>query len=155
MSMRRNRNAKIIATLGPASSSRDVIRRLFEEGADVFRLNFSHGTQENHARRYRIIRELERETGRPIGVPFRLDLDAAAGDERRVSVPHPEVFEALAPGLQLLFDDGKVRLTVETCSPRYAQTRVVVGGPMSDRKGLSVVGAVVLPLSALRPIVRT
>jgi pyruvate kinase len=87
MSMRRNRNAKIIATLGPASSSRDVIRRLFEEGADVFRLNFSHGTQENHARRYRIIRELERETGRPIGVPFRLDLDAAAGDERRVSVP--------------------------------------------------------------------
>jgi pyruvate kinase len=175
MSMRRQRSAKIVATLGPASSSPDVIRRLFEEGADVFRLNFSHGTHEDHARRYRFIRELERETGRPIGVlvdlqgpklrvgtfaagrinltagaSFRLDLDAAAGDENRVSVPHPEVFEALAPGVQLLLDDGKVRLAVETCGPRHAETRVVAGGALSDRKGLSVVGAV-LALSALTP----
>jgi pyruvate kinase len=173
--MRRQRNAKIVATLGPASSSPDVIRQLFEEGADVFRLNFSHGTHEDHAQRYRVIRELEHKTGRPIGVlvdlqgpklrvgafaagrvnltvgaPFRLDLEPATGDERRVSVPHPEVFEALAPGVQLLLNDGKIQLAVETCGSRHVETRVVVGGPLSDRKGLSVVGAV-LPLSALAP----
>jgi pyruvate kinase len=172
--MRRQRNAKIVATLGPASSSPEVIRRLFEAGADVFRLNFSHGTHEDHQRSYRIIRELEQSTGRPIGVlvdlqgpklrvgpfaggrvrletgsSFNLDLDAdAPGDERRVSLPHPEIFQALSPGVELLLDDGKVRLVVEACGPTSAETRVVTGGSLSDRKGVSVVGAV-LPVSAL------
>jgi pyruvate kinase len=171
--MRRQRNAKILATLGPASSSLEVIRSLFEAGADVFRLNFSHGTHEDHKRRYDLIRQVERETGRPIGVlvdlqgpklrvgafengritlrtgeTFGLDLDRGPGTQERVSMPHPEVFQALAPGVELLLDDGKVRLLVENSGEDHAQTRVVVGGPLSDRKGVSVVGAV-LPLSAL------
>src|SRR3954466_4300497 len=174
MNMRRQRSAKIVATLGPSSSSPEAIRKLFEAGADVFRLNFSHGTHDDHKERYRIIRALEQETGRPVGVladlqgpklrvgtfatgrvelateaSFSLDLDTQAlGDETRVSLPHPEVFEALSPGVELLLDDGKIRLSVETSGPNSAQTRVVTGGPLSDRKGVSVVGAV-LPLSAL------
>jgi pyruvate kinase len=174
MSMRRQRNAKIVATLGPSSSSPESIRKLFEAGADVFRLNFSHGTHEDHQQRYRLIRELEQETGRPVGVlvdlqgpklrvgtfatgrvelatgaSFRLDLDARdPGDKTRVSLPHPEVFQALSPGVELLLDDGKIRLSVEASGPDSAQTRVITGGPLSDRKGVSVVGAI-LPVSAL------
>src|SRR5215207_2214797 len=172
--MRRQRNAKIVATLGPSSSSPDAIRRLFEAGADVFRLNFSHGTHEDHAQRYTIIRDLERETERPIGVlvdlqgpklrvgtfaagrvdlatgaSFRLDLNSdTPGDDTRVSLPHPEVFQALSPGVELLLDDGKIHLCVEESGPDFAQTRVVTGGPLSDRKGVSVVCAI-LPVSAL------
>jgi pyruvate kinase len=165
--------AKIVATLGPASSSPDVIRALFTAGADVFRLNFSHGSHEEHAQRYAVIRELEQATGRPIGVladlqgpklrigrladgPLRLeegervrfDLDPAPGSRERVPLPHPEVFAALAPGVQLLVDDGKIRLEVEEASAERATARVVVAGPLSERKGVSVVGAV-LPVSAL------
>ena len=172
--MRRQRHAKIVATLGPASSDPASVRALFEAGADVFRLNFSHGTHEDHRRRHETIRALERETGRPIGIladlqgpklrvaafdqgqvelpqgaAFALDLDVATpGDARRVAMPHPEVFEALSPGVELLLDDGKLRLRVEACGPGRAETRVVTGGVLSDRKGVSVVGAV-LPLSAL------
>jgi pyruvate kinase len=171
--MRRHRNAKIVATLGPASSSAEVIRDLHAAGADVFRLNFSHGTHDDHKQRFNIIRQLERETGRPIGVlmdlqgpklrvgtfgagrillkkgeRFGLDLDGGPGDQTRVSMPHPEVFAALSPGVELLLDDGKVRLVVEKASPREAVTRVAVEGYLSDRKGVSVVGAI-LPLSAL------
>jgi pyruvate kinase len=173
--MRRHRNAKIVATLGPASSSREMIRSLFEAGADVFRLNFSHGAHEDHKKCYDLIRAIERDAGRPIGVlvdlqgpklrvgtfaagrvllttgaAFGLDLDGGPGDKLRVSLPHPEIFQALSPGVQLLLDDGKVRLEVESCGPGQARTRVVVGGVLSDRKGVSVVGAV-LPLSALTP----
>jgi len=138
--MRRHRNAKIIATLGPASSSPEIVRRLFDAGADVFRLNFSHGTHEDHKKRYDIIRSIEKEVGRPIGVlvdlqgpklrvgafaagrvilkagtKFDLDLDGGPGDSERVSLPHPKIFQALSPGVQLLLDDGKVRLEVESC----------------------------------------
>jgi pyruvate kinase len=175
MNMRRHRNAKIVATLGPASSTREIIRSLFEAGADVFRLNFSHGTHEDHRNRYDIIRAVEKETGRPIGVladlqgpklrlgtfangrtqlatgdKFDLDLQGGSGTQQRVSLPHPEIFQALAPGVQLLLDDGKVRLEVEVSDGEHARTRVVVGGSLSDRKGVSVVGAV-LPLSPLTP----
>jgi pyruvate kinase len=171
--MRRNRNAKILATLGPTSSSPEVIRALFEAGADVFRLNFSHGTHADHRARYDAIRAVEREAGRPIGVladlqgpklrvgiftqgrvtlepgrPFRLDLDMAPGDERRVPLPHPEIFQALCPGAELLLDDGKIRLAVERCGTDFAETVVATGGPLSDRKGMNVPG-VMLPLSAL------
>jgi len=175
MNMRRHRNAKIVATLGPASSTREIIRSLFEAGADVFRLNFSHGTHEDHRKRYDIIRAVEKETGRPIGVladlqgpklrlgtfangrtqlatgdKFDLDLQGGSGTQQRVSLPHPEIFQALAPGVQLLLDDGKVRLEVDVSDGEHARTRVVVGGSLSDRKGVSVVGAV-LPLSPLTP----
>ena len=171
--MKRNRKAKIVATLGPASSTPDAIRALFNAGADVFRFNFSHGAHEDHQRRYDIVREVERETGRPIalladlqgpklrlgtfaegkvalptGGAFRLDGDPSPGDASRVGIPHPEVFAALKPGVQLLLDDGKIRLLVEACGAGAADTRIVAGGALSDRKGVSVVGAV-LPLSAL------
>jgi pyruvate kinase len=171
--MRRTRNAKIVATLGPASSSEDMVRRLFLAGVDVFRLNFSHGNADDHAARFRTLRALERETGRPIGIladlqgpklrvgtfaagaatlvegeTFRLDLDPAPGDDRRASLPHPEIFAALAPGTELLLDDGKLRVVVERCGPDFAETRVAVGGKLSERKGVNVPG-VVLPIGAL------
>ena len=171
--MRRHRNAKIVATLGPTSSTQEIIQSLFEAGADVFRLNFSHGTHEDHRKRYDIIRAVEKEMGRPIGVladlqgpklrlgtfadgraqlragdKFQLDLHGGPGTQQRVSLPHAEIFQALSPGVQLLLDDGKVRLQVEAADGEHARTRVVVGGSLSDRKGVSVVGAV-LPLSPL------
>jgi pyruvate kinase len=171
--LRRLRQAKIVATLGPASSELSSIRTLFHAGADVFRLNFSHGTQVQHQERLELIRRVERETGRPIGVlldlqgpklrigtfaggpirleagaAFRLDLDPSAGDGARVGLPHPEIFAALKPGTDLLVDDGKIRLRVEQCGPDFAATRVVTGGPLSERKGVNVPD-VLLPISAL------
>ncbi len=171
--MRRTRNAKILATLGPASSDKKMIRQLFEAGADVFRLNFSHGTHEDHRERLSIIREVEREVGRPIGVlmdlqgpklrvgkmrggavelktgqTFRLDLDQAEGDESRAPLPHPEILGALHPGAELLLDDGKLRLQVTECSPDHAVTKVEVGGTLKNQKGVNVPG-VALPISAL------
>ena len=172
--MRRHRHAKIIATLGPASDDAQTIAAMFEAGADVFRLNFSHGSQQDHAARLRIVRELEQRFGRPVGVlldlqgpklrigrfadgpvplvpgePFRLDLDSAApGNAQRVAMPHPEVFAVLRPGMTLLLDDGRIRLVVEDCGPDFAVTRVAVGGRLSERKGVNIPDAV-LPLSAL------
>ena len=131
--MRRDRRAKIIATLGPASSTPAQIRALAEAGADVFRLNFSHGTQEEQRQRYDAIRKLELELHRPLGIlmdlqgpklrvgtlkggavtleagqEFRLDLDPAEGDETRATLPHPEIFAAVEAGHRLLIDDGKL-----------------------------------------------
>src|SRR5882757_6709980 len=122
MNLRRSRNAKIVATLGPASSDRETVHRLFFAGVDVFRLNFSHGTADDHRARFAILRELEGETGRPIGIladlqgpklrvgtfaqgpvnlaqgqAFRLDLDATPGDLERAGLPHPEIFAVLTP----------------------------------------------------------
>lgn len=171
--MRRTRNAKIVATLGPASSDKDVVRGLFMAGVDVFRLNFSHGSADDHRARFAVLRELEQETGRPIGIladlqgpklrvgvfadgpvmlvegqPFRLDLDEAPGNAQRARLPHPEIFAALVPGAELLLDDGKLRLEVVSCGPDFAETRVMVGGKLSERKGVNVPG-VVLPITAL------
>ena len=171
--MRRQRSAKIVATLGPSSSTPDQIRALFEAGVDVFRLNFSHGTHDDHRARFTAIRRVETATGRPIGILadlqgpklrlgtfaegpielatgalFHLDLDRQAGDESRAPLPHPEIFEALRPGTELLLDDGRVRLQVETCGTGFADTRCLVGGTLSDRKGVNVPNAV-LPLSAI------
>jgi pyruvate kinase len=171
--MRRLRNAKIVATLGPASSSREMIGALFEAGVDVFRLNFSHGVQGDHRERVEIIRQVEKQMGRPIGIMadlqgpklrlgtfakgpvtlatggrFRLDLDKAPGNGKRAPLPHPEIFQAMSVGTELLLDDGKVRLRVDTCGDDFAETEVMVGGTLSDRKGVNVPNAV-LPLSAL------
>ena len=172
--MHRKRNAKIVATLGPASADRATIQALFEAGADVFRLNFSHGTHADHKLRLDTIREIEREAGRPIGVlldlqgpklrlgtfangpvvlkegdRFRLDLNREKpGDQSRAPMPHPEIFSALEVGTDLLVDDGRVCLRVESFGPDFAETRVMAGGAVSDRKGVNVPG-VVLPLSAL------
>jgi pyruvate kinase len=171
--MRRQRNAKIVATLGPASSSEEIIEALFTAGVDVFRLNFSHGDHDDHKRRVEILRDIERRSGRPIGIladlqgpklrlgrfadgrvraatgaRFRLDLDPTPGDGYRAPVPHPEIFAALTRGTELLIDDGKVRLRVEEASPEHAETIVVTGGTLSDRKGINLPNAV-LPLSPL------
>jgi len=171
--MRRLRKAKIVATLGPATSTPQAIRALFEAGVDVFRLNFSHGLHEGHRACFDLIRQIETACGRPIGVmmdlqgpklrvgkidggeatlkagaPFRLDMDSAPGDAKRAPLPHPEIFKAIAPGTDLLIDDGRLRLRVERCGDDFAETTVVTGGRLSDRKGVNVPGAV-LPISAL------
>jgi pyruvate kinase len=171
--LRRQRSVKIVATLGPASNSRDMIRKLYLAGADVFRLNMSHGTQDEIAWRHTQIRAVEAELNRPIGIladlqgpklrcgvfankseileegqAFRFDLDEEEGDATRVSLPHPEIFEALEVGSTLLVNDGKIQLRVTDCSPRHADTEVVVGGEISNRKGVNVPD-VVLPLAAL------
>lgn len=171
--MPRRRQTKIVATLGPATSSEAEIAALVAAGADVFRFNFSHGTCEEHAARLATVRKIARDLGRPIGVfadlqgpklrlghfadgaikirpgdRLRLDLDTAPGDSQRVNLPHPEIFEALKPGANLLLDDGKVRLTVEACGADFAETKVAVGSELSDHKGVNVPD-VSLAISAL------
>ena len=171
--IRRQRNVKIVATLGPASDTFEMIRSLFVAGADVFRLNMSHGTHDDIARRHALIRQVEADVGRPIGIladlqgpklrcgtfaagsamlaegaAFRFDLDPTEGDATRVCLPHPEIFAALEVGSTLLVNDGKIRLKVTECSPKHAVTEVVVGGEISNRKGVNVPD-VVLPLAAL------
>ncbi|MBS0561520.1 MAG: pyruvate kinase [Proteobacteria bacterium] len=171
--LRRRRRTKILATLGPASATPEVLARLFHGGADVFRLNFSHGSHDDHRERIRMIRELEEKSGRPIGIladvqgpklrvgrfgggrvflqtgkPFRLDLNATPGDSERVNLPHPEIIEAASIGATLLLDDGKLRLRVVRKRADALETEVVVGGPLSDRKGVNVPD-VVLPIPAL------
>jgi pyruvate kinase len=172
--MYRSRNAKIIATLGPSSSTRARIEQLVKAGADVFRLNFSHGSHEDHQDRYDAIRDVEKELNKPIGIMmdlqgpklrlgtfkdgsvllgagrrFRLDLNTELpGDVTRAPMPHPEIFAVLEAGMTLLLDDGKMRLKVLECGEDFAETEVMVDGTLSDRKGVNVPDAV-LPLSAL------
>lgn len=171
--MRRQRKAKIVATLGPASSDIAVIRQLFDAGADVFRLNFSHGTHEDHRARYDAVRQVEAETGRPIAVladlqgpklrigtfavgkvavkagdTFVLDSDPTPGDATRVYLPHPELFRAASAGQSLLIDDGKVRLNIVAVASGSITTRVANNGTLSDRKGVNVPDAVI-PIPAL------
>jgi pyruvate kinase len=172
-SLRRQRKVKIVATLGPASDSVEMIRALFVAGADVFRLNMSHGTHEDIARRHARVRAVEAELGRPIGIladlqgpklrvgtfarghatlaegaAFRLDLDLAEGDATRVNLPYPEILEALKPGSTLLVNDGKIRLRVTDRSASHADSVVEVGGEISNRKGVNVPD-VILPLTAV------
>ncbi|HXP95508.1 MAG TPA: pyruvate kinase [Telmatospirillum sp.] len=172
---RRLRKAKIIATLGPASSTAEAIEGLFTAGADVFRFNFSHGTHADHQARYDIVRAVEKKVGRPIGVladlqgpklrvgkfendkivlktgaTFRLDLDPTPGNEKRAPLLHPEVFAALTADTDLLLDDGKLRLRVGKHGADFAETTVITGGELSNHKGLNVPN-VVLPISPLTP----
>jgi pyruvate kinase len=171
--LRRRRRTKIIATLGPASSTIQVLSRLFQTGADVFRLNFSHGSHDDHAARFAMIRDLEKKFDRPIGIladvqgpklrvgkfgggrvhlqtgqSFRLDLNPTPGDSRRVQLPHPEIIGAAAIGTMLLLDDGKLRLRVTRTREDHLETEIVTGGPLSDRKGVNVPD-MVLPIPAL------
>ena len=171
--LRRRRRTKIIATVGPASSTAEVLARLFQAGADVFRLNFSHGTHEDHAARIAIIRELEERFAHPIGIladvqgpklrvgrfgggrvqlqsgqGFMLDLNPSSGDVRRVNLPHPEIIAAASIGTLLLLDDGKLRLRVERVRDDRLETTVLVGGALSDHKGVNVPN-MVLPIPAL------
>jgi len=171
--MRRRRDAKIIATLGPASNSLEKIGELFDTGIDVFRLNFSHGTHEDHARTHGYIRQIEAERERPIGIladlqgpkirvgsfknkeaeletgqRFVLDMKEDDGDKTRVNLPHPEIFAAMQVGSQLLINDGKIRLKVIEFDDQHAVTEVIVGGTISNNKGVNVPD-VLLPISPL------
>jgi pyruvate kinase len=173
--MRRQRRIKILATLGPASSDSTMIRKLFEAGADVFRINMSHTPHDKMRELVKTIRNVESSYGRPIGIlvdlqgpklrvgafaeggvqlkngeTFVLDSDPAPGDATRVQLPHPEILAALRPGHALLIDDGKLRLITEETSNDRAVTRVVVGGRISDRKGVSLPDTD-LPVSAMTP----
>jgi len=167
------RSAKILATLGPRTSSEKMITALFEAGADVFRLNFSHGNHDDHKRRFETIRAIEERFERPIGIlldlqgpklrvgefkdgkillkqggKFRLDLDEGPGDETRAPLHHPEIFKALEPATALLLDDGNIRLKVIDCGEDFAETEVVTGGVLSNHKGVNVPSAL-LEVSSL------
>ncbi|MDE2238411.1 MAG: pyruvate kinase [Rhodospirillales bacterium] len=171
--LRRHRRTKIIATLGPASSSPEMILQLFQAGTDMFRLNFSHGSHEDHAARIEMIRSVEKRVGRPIGIladvqgpklrvgtfqsgrvqlqtgqQFTLDLNRAPGDTRRVCLPHPEIIAAAEIGSTLLLDDGKLRLRVLRVRDDHLLTEVIVGGVLSERKGVNVPD-VILPIPVL------
>ena len=172
---RRNRRAKIVATVGPASASPDMLRRLYLAGVDVFRLNFSHGTHDDHAAVHRAIRDLEADLDRPIGVLQDLQgpkirvgtikdghIEVRAGDTVRfvpegsdgnaqsIPLPHPEIFAAALPGHRLLIDDGRVHLTVARFDGDAIVAEVLIGGVISNRKGVNVPDTV-LDLSPLTP----
>ncbi len=171
--MRRLRRIKILATLGPVSSDSATIRKLFEAGADVFRINMSHTPHDKMRELVETIRNVESSYGRPIGIlvdlqgpklrlgaftdgsaqvttgeMFTLDSDPTPGDKTRVYLPHPEILQALRPGHSLLIDDGKLRLIADQTTPDRARLRVVTGGKISDRKGVSLPDTD-LPLSAM------
>jgi pyruvate kinase len=171
--MNADKKVKILATLGPAIRDAAHIRQLVEAGVNLFRLNFSHGEHADHAQRYQWVREVERELNQPIGIlmdlqgpklrvgrfaegkvqlvngqSLRLDLDATPGDASRVNLPHPEIIEALQPGMSLLLDDGRLRLKVTGKQADAVDTCVIAGGELSDRKGVNVPEAV-LQLSPL------
>ncbi len=171
--MRRNRRAKIVATIGPATSNPDMIRKMFLAGVDVFRMNFSHGAQEDHAAVHAAIRALEKEVFRPIGIlqdlqgpkirvgtikDGHIDVEAGEtvrfvtggenGDRDAIPLPHPEIFASTAPGHRLLIDDGRLMLKVSGFDGDAIVADVVVGGAISNSKGVNVPDAV-LELSPL------
>ena len=173
MTVKRNRHTKILATLGPASDTKEVLTKLIKAGADNVRMNFSHGTKEDHKRRFDIIREIEMELGRPIGIVadmqgpklrvglfkdkkitlsegqiLRLDLSYELGDEKRVQLPHPEIINAVDVEDRLLMDDGRVRVTVVEKGKDFLNVRIDAGQVLSNNKGVNVPN-VTLPIPAL------
>jgi pyruvate kinase len=167
------RQTKIVATLGPASSTEEMLRKLIKAGVDVFRLNFSHGTHKDHQERVTMIRTIEADIGKPLGIiadmqgpklrvgqfkdgeiklkksmKIRLDLDETLGDETRVNLPHPEVIKVLEQGDMVLFDDGKVRMEITEKGKTHLVAKVIAGVKLSNNKGMNVPG-VVLPIPAL------
>ncbi|WP_029015079.1 pyruvate kinase [Niveispirillum irakense] len=163
--MRRHRHAKIVATVGPASNTPEKLRELFLAGADVFRLNFSHGTHEDHAKVHAAIRALEQEMGRPIGIlqdlqgpkirigtlvdgkeelvkgeRVRFVLGKEPGAKQNIPLPHPEIFAAIMPGQDLLIDDGRVRVKVKGVTDTTIDGEVIVPGTISNRKGVNLPG---------------
>lgn len=171
--IRRYRQTKIVATLGPASGEPDRMEELFQAGVDIFRMNFSHGTHDDHRKNLQTARALEEKYGRPLGIiadlqgpklrigqfkegridisegmSLRFDLNDEEGDESRIPLPHPEVIEALDVGAEILLDDGKVRVRVTEKGSDYLQVEVIAGQTLSNNKGFNVPG-VVLPLPPL------
>ena len=171
--MRRNRKVKILATLGPASNTREMIEKLFVAGVDVFRINMSHT---NHALLKELhghIRAVEEKVRRPIGIladlqgpkirigtfankeiklapgdTFVFDTNPTPGDATRVFLPHPEIFAGAKNGDNLLLNDGRMRVQITKVSSERLETQVVYGGILSDRKGVNLPDTV-LPIPAL------
>ena len=171
--MRRSRQTKILATIGPASSNIEMIETLFLEGVDLFRLNFSHGTHEAHKEVYDHIRSVEAKHNHPIGIiadlqgpklrigkfendkitltkgqAFRFDSEESLGDESRVHLPHREVLESMEAGSRIFLDDGKVRIEITKKGKGYLEGVVQSGSSLSDNKGFNIPG-VILPIPAL------
>ena len=163
----------ILATLGPSSSTEEKISQLIDAGADAFRFNFSHGTHKEHKQRYSIVRKLAKQKGIHVAIiadlqgpklrvgdfknkkilliegnEFILDMKSELGDERRVALPHKEIFEVIKPGDDLLLNDGNIVLTVKSCDKVSAVTTVKVGGELSGHKGVNLPN-IKLPISAL------
>jgi len=161
--MRRHRRVKIIATLGPATVDKGVVAGLVRAGADVFRINMSHTDHVALAAYVKMIREIEDEAGRAIGIladlqgpklrigafedgavhlrkgdVFVFDSDEKLGDATRVRLPHPEILAALKVDDTILIDDGKVRLHVVETSGTAARAVVDIAGRISNRKGVSL-----------------
>ena len=171
--MHRNRRAKIVATVGPASAEPAMLKALFLAGVDTFRMNFSHGAHEDHAKVHAAIRSLEAEVGRPIGIlqdlqgpkirvgtirngtirvaageTIRFVRSGADGDRKSIPLPHTEIFAAIAPGQELLIDDGRVRARIAGVGCDHIDAEVINGGAISNRKGINLPGTV-LDLSPL------
>lgn len=169
----KNTFTKIVTTIGPASSGENMIKALAKAGANVFRLNFSHGDYEVHGANFKAIRKMSEETKIPYGIlcdlqgpklrvgnfindkvklnigqSFRMDMDEKPGDETRVSLMHPEIYSVLKKDMALLLNDGQIRLIVDDFGKDYVNTTVEVGGILSNHKGVNVPD-VVLPISAL------
>jgi pyruvate kinase len=165
--MIRKRRTRIVATLGPASRAPEQVIALAKAGADVFRLNFSHGSHEDHAAACAAVRAASEALDRPLGVladlqgpklrlgqfekgfievkpghVMTIDLDKAVGNEKRVGMPHPEIFAAMKPGGLLLVDDARVRLKIKSCDKTSAVVEVIAGTKLSDRKGVTLKDAV-------------
>ena len=171
--MQENTNTKILATIGPATASKSVLSKLIDAGADAFRFNFSHGTHEEHQERFKIVRELAKQKNRHISIvadmqgpklrvgqfkngsvtlkekqDFVLDLDKTLGNEKRVNLPHVEIFQAVKKGDKLLLNDGNIILQVNKKDDSHIFTTVLVGGKLSDHKGVNLPN-ITLPISAL------
>ena len=169
----RGRKVKILATVGPASRSPEMLARLFKAGVDAFRVNMSHGEHADHAKTIEAIRAMEKQFMRPIAIladlqgpklrvgkfkdgqavirhsgHFTLDRNPEPGDETRVELPHPELFGLLEKGQRLLINDGKIRLKVIRADENEILCSAEVGGVISDRKGVNVPDAEV-PIPAL------
>ena len=171
--MKRSRKAKILSTLGPVSSSPEIIERLFTEGTDVFRLNFSHSSIEEHRKNSELIRNLEtkydystciladlqgpklrignfknKKEELKLGQTFRLDLSNQSGDSKRVNFPHPEIYEILTPNSKILIDDGKIKMQIIEQNKDYLITELQNDGIISDSKGVNIPD-IILPISPL------
>ena len=169
----RNRFSKIVATIGPATAAPDNIKLIHEVGVDAFRLNFSHGSHDDHARSVKAIRDVERKSGNAIAIiadmqgpklrvgPFKdgsielrygatveIESSKELGEDGLIRLPHPELIKALTPGCILKFDDGKLMVTITEAKGKRLKARVDVPGQLKDKKGVNVIGAV-LPMSAM------
>ena len=160
--MKFSRSTKILATIGDVTGTEKMLEKLVESGINMVRLNFSHGTREDHAARIQAVRAVEKSMGQPIGILADLQgpkyrvgvmqddvilregqkvtftLDAITGDDARIPLPHEDIFRVILPKTTLLMDDGKLRLKVATVGSGEFTAEIITGGPLKSRKGVNV-----------------